>query len=115
MVCIGLASCLFSFLTQRIMAATDPGEEDATSAAIPTLGGLGGAISAALAGLIGNSVGLDKPLNVEVVAEASLILFGGGAVLAAVALLLAWRLLRALDRIPAKPGLVSDFPLQYLH
>ena len=96
MVFIGLGfGVSFAFLTQRIMAATDPGEEDATSAAIPTLGGLGGAISAALAGLIGNGVGLDRPLTVEVVADAALILFGGGAVLAAVALLLAWRLLRA--------------------
>lgn len=102
MVLIGLGfGVSYSFLTQRVMAATDPGEEDATSAAIPTLGGLGGAVSAAMAGLIGNAIGLDGPLTAEIVSTASLALFGGGALLALAALCLAVCLLRAL-RQPAE-------------
>jgi predicted MFS family arabinose efflux permease len=99
MVFIGLGfGVSFSFLTQRVMAATDPGEEDATSAAISTLGGLGGAISAAVAGLVGNSIGLDQPLTMEIVSKASLWLFGGGAVLSAIAIVAAIALLRRLNK-----------------
>ena len=105
MVFIGLGfGVSFSFLTQRVMAATDSGEEDATSAAISTLGGLGGAISAALAGLIGNAIGLDRPLTMEIVTRASLWLFGGGALLSAVAIVAALALLRSLKKpAPAAP------------
>jgi predicted MFS family arabinose efflux permease len=91
----------YSFLMQRVMAATDPGEEDATSAATSTLWGMGGAISAAAAGLIGNGIGLDGPLTPEVVSTASLILFCGGAVLAAIGILFAWWLRDAFAARPA--------------
>ncbi len=84
----------YSFLSQRIMASADPGEEDATISSMSTLFGMGGAISAAVSGLIGNSIGLDAPLTTEIVAEASLILYGGGAVLAAIGILFAWRMIR---------------------
>jgi hypothetical protein len=60
-----------------------------------TLFGMGGAISAAVSGLIGNSIGLDGPLTTEIVAKASMILYGGGALLAAVGILFAWGLIRA--------------------
>jgi hypothetical protein len=76
------------------MGSADPGEEDATISSMSTLFGMGGAISAAVSGLIGNSVGLDGPLTTEIVAEASLILYGGGALLAAVGILFAWGLIR---------------------
>ena len=46
-------------------------------------------------GLIGNAIGLDGPLTTGIVALASLILYGGGAVLAAVGILFAWGLIRA--------------------
>jgi MFS family permease len=85
----------YSFLSQRIMGTADPGEEDATIASMSTIFGMGGAISAAASGLIGNSIGLDRPLTVAVVEQASLILYGGGAVLAAVGILFAWRMVRA--------------------
>jgi hypothetical protein len=88
----------YAFLTQRIMAATAPGEEDATMASMSTLFGMGGAVSAALAGLVGNAVGLDGPLTTGIVAHAALGLFGGGALLAALGILAAWGLLRAFAR-----------------
>lgn len=91
-----------AFLNQRVMACAQPGQEDVTAGAIPTLGGLGGAISAALAGLLGNAAGLGGPLTTPIVANASLVLFGGGALIAASAIWLAWRLLRSLrDGVPA--------------
>ena len=85
----------YSFLTQRIMGTADAGEEDATIASMSTIFGMGGAISAAVSGLIGNSIGLDGPLTTETVAEASLVLYGGGAVLAILGILCAWRLVHA--------------------
>jgi MFS family permease len=96
MVLIGCGFGLsYAFLTQRIMASADPGEEDATISSMSTLFGMGGAVSAAVSGLIGNSIGLDGPLTTEIVAKAALILYGGGAVLAAIGILFAWGLLRA--------------------
>ena len=85
----------YSFLTQRIMGTADPGEEDATIASMSTIFGMGGAISAAVSGLIGNSIGLDGPLTTDIVAEASLVLYGGGAVLAILGIVCAWRLTHA--------------------
>jgi hypothetical protein len=77
------------------MGTADPGEEDATISSMSTLFGMGGAISAAVSGLIGNSIGLDGPLTTEIVAKASLILYGGGALLAVVGIVFAWGLIRA--------------------
>jgi hypothetical protein len=85
----------YSFITQRVMGTAEPGQEDATIAAMSTLFGMGGAISAAVSGLIGNSVGLDGPLTSDVVDTASLILFGGGALLAILGIVCAWRLTHA--------------------
>jgi len=85
----------YSFITQRVMGTAESGQEDATIAAMSTLFGMGGAISAAVSGLIGNSVGLDGPLTSDVVDKASLILFGGGAVLAILGIVCAWRLTHA--------------------
>jgi MFS family permease len=50
----------YSFLNQRVMASAQAGQEDATAGAAPTLGSLGGAVGAAVAGLAGNSLGLDQ-------------------------------------------------------
>jgi MFS family permease len=96
MVLIGLGFGLsYAFLTQRVMATADPGEEDATISSMSTLFGMGGAVSAAVSGLIGNAIGLDGPLSVEVVTKASLILYGGGALLAVLSILAAGQLIRA--------------------
>ena len=85
-----------AFLNQRVMSAAQAGQEDATAGAIPTLGNVGGAVSAALAGLVGNSIGLDSSLSAQTVSRASLALFGGGALVAGLAAWLAARLLKAL-------------------
>ena len=90
-----------AFLNQRVMAAAQAGQEDATAGAIPTLGGVGGAVSAALAGLVGNALGMDRSLTAEIVSRASLALFGGGALVAALAGWLAWRLLEAVATRPS--------------
>jgi MFS family permease len=82
----------YAFVTQRVMVATDSGEEDATVASMTTLWGMGGAISAAVAGLIGNGLGLDGPLSRHVVENAAYALFCGGAVVAAIGILFAVRL-----------------------
>ena len=94
---VGFGVCNM-FVNQRIMASVQPGQEDTTAGAIPTLQGLGGAISAALAGLAGNAIGLDGALSVGVVQRASFALYGGGAVLSLLAVAMAWRFLRALER-----------------
>jgi MFS family permease len=87
----------YAFLTQRVMAASDSGEEDATVASMTTLWGMGGAVSAAVAGLIGNGLGLDGPLSRGVVENAAYALFCGGAIIAAVGILAAVRLVAAFD------------------
>ena len=84
----------YAFLNQRVMAAAQAGQEDATAGAAPTLGALGGAVGAAIAGLAGNSAGLDQALTATSVTQASWVLAGGGAMLALVAAVLAWRLLQ---------------------
>ena len=94
---VGFGVCNM-FVNQRIMASVQTGQEDATAGAIPTLQGLGGAISAALAGLAGNAIGLDGQLSVGVVQSASFALYGGGAVVSLLAVAMAWRFLRALAR-----------------
>jgi hypothetical protein len=92
----------YAFLTQRIMGTTDPGEEDATVASMSTLWGMGGAVSAAVAGLIGNGIGLDGPLTRDVVEHASLILYAGGALIAALGIPFALRLVFAGGGRPVK-------------
>ena len=91
---VGFGVCNM-FINQRIMASVQPGQEDETAGAIPTLQGLGGATSAALAGLAGNAIGLDGVLTVDVVQRASLALYGGGALLSLLAVRMAWRFARA--------------------
>jgi MFS family permease len=85
----------YAFLNQRVMAAAQKGQEDATAGSAPTLGALGGAIGAAIAGLVGQAVGLDLPLPPQQVTLAVWLLAGGGAVLAVWMAVLARRLLRA--------------------
>jgi len=85
----------YAFLNQRVMAAAQPGQEDATAGSAPTLGALGGAVGAAIAGLVGQAVGLEQPLQADAVALASGMLAGGGCVLALLVALLARRLLAA--------------------
>jgi hypothetical protein len=92
----------YAFLTQRIMATTDAGQEDATVASMSTLWGMGGAVSAAVAGLIGNGIGLDGPLTRDIVEHASLILFAGGSLIAALGIPFALRLVFAFAGHPAK-------------
>ncbi len=91
------------FLNQRVMACAQRGQEDATAGAIPTLGSLGGAISAALSGLVGNASGLAGPLDTAVVQRSAWALFGGGTLIALCAVWLAWRMLHSL-RAPAAAG-----------
>ena len=84
------------FIIQRILAAAQPGQEDTTAAGIPTLQGLGGAISAALAGLAGNAMGLDLNLSAKAVQHATLAMFGGGAVIAFGSVLMSLHFVRSL-------------------
>ena len=77
------------------MAAAQKGQEDETAGSAPTLGSLGGAVGAAIAGLIGQVVGLDLPLQPQQVKLAVWLLAGGGAVLAVLMAVLARLLLRA--------------------
>ena len=84
----------YAFLNQRVMAAAQKGQEDATAGSAPTLGSLGGAIGAAIAGLVGEAVGLDLPLQSQQVTLAVWLLAGGGTVLALCMAVLARRLLR---------------------
>ena len=101
LVLVGIAFGICNmFINQRVMAHAQRGQEDETSGAIPTLQGLGGAISAALAGLAGNAVGLDRPLTAQIVDQAALTMYGGGAVIALLSVWMARRFLRALATPP---------------
>jgi len=82
----------YAFLNQRVMAAAQAGQEDATAGSAPTLGALGGAVGAAIGGLVGEAVGLDLPLQPQQVTLAVWLLAGGGAVLAVWMAVLARRL-----------------------
>ena len=93
------------FINQRILAAAQSGQEDATAGAIPMLQGLGGAVSAALAGLAGNATGLAGALTPAVVADSALAMFGSGVLIALLAVGVAARFLRTL-------ALCSDKPVQ---
>jgi len=84
-----------SFINQRIMAAAPERQEDATATAIPTLECLGAAIGAALAGLAGNAAGFAGTLSTEIVARGALTVYGGGALVALIALVMAIGFLRA--------------------
>ncbi len=92
---VGFAICNM-FINQRIMASAQSGQEDETAGAIPTLQGLGGATSAALAGLAGNAIGLDQALTADIVSRAALALYGTGALLALLSVAMARRFLRAM-------------------
>ncbi|TDQ81023.1 MFS transporter [Dongia mobilis] len=94
-----------SFINQRLMAAAPDGQGDATATAIPTLECLGAAIGAALAGLAGNAAGLAGPLDTGVVAEGSLLVFGGGALFSLLAVLMAIGFLRS--RQPAEAAVLA--------
>jgi len=84
-----------SFINQRIMAAAPEGQEDATATAIPTLECLGGAIGAALAGLVGNAAGFGGVLTPGVVYSGSMNVFGGGALIVLLGVLAAALFLRS--------------------
>ena len=83
------------FINQRILAAAQRGQEDETASAIATLQGLGGAVSAAMAGLAGNAIGLDHTMTPTVVDHAALAMFGAGALISMAAVFVARRFLRA--------------------
>ena len=103
---VGFGICNM-FVNQSVMAHAQRGQEDETSGAIPTVQGLGGAISAALAGLVGNAMGLDQAQDPDIVARASLTMYGGGALLALLSVWMATRLLRLLVKTPDGKGLQS--------
>jgi len=84
----------YAFLNQRVMAAAEQGQEDATAGSAPTLGALGGAVGAAIAGLVGQAVGLEQPLLSDNVQLATWTLAGAGAMLALLVAVLARRLLQ---------------------
>lgn len=58
----GIGSC-WAFVSQRIMAAAKPGEEDIAAAATPTVQLFGLAFGATIAGLIANLVGYSEGLS----------------------------------------------------
>jgi MFS family permease len=96
--CIGVAFGVCNmYINQAILSHAQKGQEDATSGAIPTLQGLGGAVSAALAGLIGTATGLEAALGTERIDHVVLVMFGGGAVLALLSVGMGWRLRRRLQ------------------
>ena len=101
---VGFGVCNM-FINQAVMAHAQAGQEDETSGAIPTVQGLGGAVSAALAGLIGNAVGLDQAQDPDAVARAANAMYGGGALLALLSVWMATRLLRMLAKTPGAKGL----------
>lgn len=93
-----------SFISQRLLATALPGEEDATATAIPTLECLGGAIGASLAGLAGNAAGFAGLLTADVVGTGSLWVFGGGAIVALMALPMAIGFVRPERSLRAAPA-----------
>ena len=59
----GMGAC-WAFVTRRIMAAAEPGEEDVTASAAPVVQMVGMASGAALAGVVANGLGAGQALSV---------------------------------------------------
>ena len=59
----GMGAC-WAFVTRRVMAAAEPGEEDATASAAPVVQMVGMASGAALAGVVANGLGAGQALPV---------------------------------------------------
>lgn len=86
---MGFGIC-WAFLAQRTQAVARPAERDLAAGATPTLLSAGGAVGAAIAGLLANFGGLrgqagTDPMTAEVVANAAWWVFAGGAAIAATA------------------------------
>ncbi len=88
---IGFGTC-WAFLAQRTQAAAEVAERDLAAGATPTLQSAGGALGAAIAGLLANLGGLGDyhasgAETTQAVADAAWWVFSGGAAVAALATL----------------------------
>lgn len=72
----------WAFLSQAIMKAARPGEQDLASGLVPTTQSAGYAIGAAAAGLIAQASGFDGDLASGTLAPAMIVVFTTGAVIA---------------------------------
>ncbi|MGK2940935.1 MAG: MFS transporter [Immundisolibacter sp.] len=110
-VCLTMLGFGVGMLSIHLIAFTmhqaSAGEESITAGSIPTVRTLGIAFGSALAGVIANLAGLSTQVDAVVVQRAVSAVYAASLLVAAVQVLLAWRLLRAvpLQRDPAaSPG-----------
>ena len=100
----GIGAC-FTFLSQTIMAAAKPGEEDSAASSIPTVQLVGLATGAAIAGLIANVTGFSAGLSAETAQSASYWVPGAFAIAAVLGALASYGLNRLRHSSP-DPNLV---------
>jgi predicted MFS family arabinose efflux permease len=81
-----------SYLNLTMMEAASDAERDRASALIPTTQSAGNAIGAALAGVAANSAGLAAAASAGAVKAALIPVYLLGAIMAALAVLAAWRM-----------------------
>ena len=82
----------FPFISTRVMDGLEGDERGLASAAVPTLQFIGGAIGAAMAGVLAGVLGLGVPFDASTATQAALPLFAGFVPVAMLAALAAWRL-----------------------
>jgi MFS family permease len=82
------------YLNLTMMEAASDSERDRTSALMPTTQSAGNAIGAALAGVAANSAGMAVAVSVSDIKAAILPVYGLGAVMAALAVAAAWRMVK---------------------
>ena len=87
----GFGSCS-GYLNLTMMEAASDAERDRTSALMPTTQSTGNAIGAALAGVVANAAGMANAVSASEIKFATLPVYLLGAVMAALALGAAWRM-----------------------
>ena len=87
----GFGTCN-GYLNLTMMEAASDGERDRTSALMPTTQSAGNAIGAALAGVAANAAGMAAAVSADQVKLATVPVYVLGAVMAALALAAAWRM-----------------------
>ncbi|KKC31899.1 MFS transporter [Devosia psychrophila] len=87
----GFGTCN-GYLNLTMMEAASDGERDRTSALMPTTQSAGNAIGAALAGVAANAAGMAAAVSTDEVKLATVPVYVLGAVVAALALAAAWRM-----------------------
>ena len=82
---------MWGFIIKRVIASADRGEKDRTAAAVPVTQQLGFALSAALAGVIANSLGMAADADTRLIEQIAFWLFAGFLPIALMGCVAGWK------------------------